>query len=101
MYVYLTFQIVHLQDFKYWEIFSGLTVDQIREREEDYEYPPRLKIECQQIDASKSLQFSFEVSKRNMNNDIQPVAQFSLNKIRKGKCNCIIIKYTLLFGSRD
>ena len=78
------FQITHLQDFKYWEIFSGLTPEEIREREEDNEYPPRLQIECKQTDTSKSLQSSFKVSKRNMNNEIQHISQFPLNNIMKG-----------------
>ena len=78
------FQITHLQDFKYWKIFSGLTPEEIREREEDYEYPPRLQIECKQTDTYKSLQSSFKISKRNINNEIQHIAQFPLNNIMKG-----------------
>ena len=68
IYVYYSIQhsiqIAHLCDFKYWEIFQGLTVEQIREREQSFEYPPRLQIKCEQIDYSKSLYSSFEISKR-------------------------------------
>ena len=76
-------QIAHLGDFKYWRIFHGLTVEQIREREELCEYPPRLQIKCKPFDAAKSLYFSFTVSKRSKNRDI-PIAQFLLDKILAG-----------------
>ena len=76
----LSMQITHLRDFKYWEIFSGLTVEQIREREESFDYPPRLKIECVQIDVSKSLFSSFVVSKRSKNMETTPIAQFLVIK---------------------
>ena len=51
----------------------------MKERERNFEYPPRLKINCQQIDASKSLCSSFMVSKRS-NSEETPIAQFPLVK---------------------
>ena len=78
-------QITHLHDFEYWKIFHGFTVEQIKEREESFEYPPRLQIKCEQIDDSKSLYSSFEVSKRNNNQDI-PIATFSLIRKVAGEC---------------
>ena len=72
-------QITHLCDFEYWEIFRGLTVEQIREREESFEYPPRLQITCAQIDNSKSLCSSFRVSKRSKDME-KPIAEFPLVK---------------------
>ena len=74
-------QITHLCDFEYWEIFRGFTVEQIKEREESLEYPPRLQIKCEQIDATtcKSLFFSFKISKRSKDREI-PIAQFPLIK---------------------
>ena len=72
-------QITHLCDFEYWEIFDGLTVEQIREREESFEYPPRLQIKCEQIDNSKSLYSSFKISKRSKDKE-KPIAQFPLVK---------------------
>ena len=72
-------QITHLRDFEYWKIFSGLTIEQIREREESLEYPPRLQIKCEQIDASQPLYCSFKISKKS--NSIEtPIAKFSLVK---------------------
>ena len=80
MHVFIfTIQVTHLCDFEYWEIFRGFTVDQIKEREESFEYPPRLQIKCEQIDDTKPLIFSFEVSKRSKNMKI-PIAKFSLVK---------------------
>ena len=72
-------QITHLRDFKYWEIYRGLTVKQIKERERNFEYPPRLKINCEQMDASKPLCSSFKISKRSKDEEI-PIAQFPLVK---------------------
>ena len=72
-------QITHLHDFEYWEIFRGLSIEQIKEREESLEYPPRLQIKCEQLDASKPLFSSFKVSKRSKNREI-PIAQFPLIK---------------------
>ena len=72
-------QITHMQDFKYWEIFYGLTVEQMKERQRNFEYPPRLKINCEQIDASKPLCSSFKVSKRGKGEET-PIAEFPLFK---------------------
>ena len=68
-------QIVHLQDFEFWKIFDGLTVEERREREESFDYPPRLRIECLQIDATKPLYSNFKVSKKHNKNVI---GEFSL-----------------------
>ena len=73
-------QITHLRDFKYWEIYRGLTVKQIKERERNFEYPPRLKINCEHMDTStKPLQSRFTISKRSKDKEI-PIAQFPLVK---------------------
>ena len=72
-------QITHLCDFEYRRIFHGLTVEEIREREERFEYPPRLQIDCQQNDSSKPLNCSFEISKRSKNNEA-PIAKHLLHK---------------------
>ena len=77
---YVIFQVVHLHDFEYWRIFHGLTVEQIKEREESCEYPPRLLIECQQIDPSKPLYSNFTVAKRNKSMEEKVIAQFPLVK---------------------
>lgn len=77
MYSLLHPQIIHLRDFEYWKIFHGLTVEEIRERETNFDYPPRLQIQCEQIDTSKPLYSSFEVSKRHKN---MVVAVFPLVK---------------------
>ena len=75
-------QITHLCDFEYWRIFKGLTAKEIREREESFEYPPRLQLTCDQIksDASKSLFCSFEISKTS-NSKTTTIAEFSVKKI--------------------
>ena len=85
-------QITHLCDFEYWEIFHGLTVEQIKEREESFEYPPRLQITCEQIDNSKSLYSSFKVSKRSKDKE-KPIAQFPLVKKVAGNHthDCVVI----------
>ena len=72
-------QITHLCDFEYWEIFRGFTVEQIREREECFEYPPRLQIRCEQIDDTKPLYSSFKVSKRSKDREML-IAKFPLIK---------------------
>ena len=77
--MFIHIQITHLCDFEYWEIFRGFTVDQIREREESFEYPPRLQIRCEQIDDTKPLYSSFKLSKRSKNREM-PIAKFSLIK---------------------
>ena len=56
-------QIIHLRDFAFWEIFHDLEPEEIEERQSNFDYPPRLQIECVQFDTSKSLCFSFEISK--------------------------------------
>ena len=56
-----------------------MTVEEIREREEQFEYPPRLQIDCQQIDPSKPLSSSFKISKRSKNNEA-PIAKILLRK---------------------
>ena len=56
-----------------------MTVEEIREREEQFEYPPRLQIDCQQIDPSKPLSSSFKISKRSKNNEV-PIAKILLRK---------------------
>ena len=53
----------------------------MREREETFDYPPRLRIECVHIDSSKDLCSSFKVSKKH-SNDI--VGEFSLVKLVSG-----------------
>ena len=72
-------QIIFLRDFEYWRIYAGLTAKEIKEREESYDYPPRLQIRCYQIDASKALLFSFTISKRTMNSQTN-IAQFVVKK---------------------
>ena len=76
-------QVTHLHDFEYWRIFCDLTVKEIKEREERFEYPPRLQIKCKQIDPSKPLYSSFKVSKRSKNKEV-PIAQFLLEKTLPG-----------------
>ena len=49
----------------------------MREREETFDYPPRLRIECVHIDSSKPLYSSFKVSKKH--NNIM-IGEFSLVK---------------------
>ena len=49
------FQVIFPYDFEYQRMFYGLTLEEIREREKSCHYPPRLQINCQQIDALKSL----------------------------------------------
>ena len=63
----ITYQIIHLRDFEFWKIFKGLTKEEMREREETFDYPPRLRIECVHIDSSKPLCSSFTVSKKHNN----------------------------------
>ena len=76
-------QITHVCDFKYWEIFRNLTVEQMKEREESLEYPPRLQIKCEQIDPLKSLNSNFKVFKTTKSNEV-PIAMFPLVKIVTG-----------------
>ena len=82
MYSY-TLQVTHLRDFEYWRIFHDLTVKEIRERQERFEYPPRLQIKCKQIDPSKPLYSSFIVSKRSKNKEVT-IAQYLLDKTSPG-----------------
>ena len=49
----------------------------MREREETFHYPPRLRIECVHIDSSRPLYSSFMVSKKH-NNIV--IGEFSLVK---------------------
>ena len=64
-------QISHCRNFKYWEIFGGLTLEQIKEREACYEYPPRFQFICKQmISTTKPLLFTFTVSKRSKDKEI-------------------------------
>ena len=90
----ISIQITHLCDFKYWEIFRGLTVEQIREREESFDYPPRLQIKCEQIDASKPLYSSFEVFKSTKSKEVL-IARFSLVKKVTGTYIHACIIFTL------
>ena len=60
-------QIIHLRDFAFWKIFHGLKTKEIEERQSNFDYPPRLQIECVQSDPSKSLCFLFEISKTHIN----------------------------------
>lgn len=76
-------QITHLGDFKYWRIFRGLTIQQIKDREALFEYPPRLQIRCKQVDTTKPLYFTFTISKRSKKKEVH-VAQFSLDYIVPG-----------------
>ena len=75
--LFFNFQITHLDDFKFWKIFEGLTKKEMRKREKAFEYPPRLRIECVHIDPSKSLCSSFSVSKKP---DNTVIGRFSLVK---------------------
>ena len=75
----ISMQVTHVCDFKYWEIFRGLTVEQIKEREESFEYPPRLQIKCEQINPLKSLDSNFKIFKTTKNNEV-PIATFPLVK---------------------
>lgn len=78
-------KITYLQDFKYWEIFCGLTIEEMEKRENDFQYPPRLKINCKQVGASKSLCSSFKVSKRSKDKEIILIAEFPLDKKVTGR----------------
>ena len=75
----ISMQITHVCDFKYWEIFRGLTVEQLKEREESFDYPPRLQIKCEQINPLKSLYSNFKVFKTTKKNKV-PIATFPLVK---------------------
>lgn len=96
MFVYpdIPFQITHLCDFEYWKIFQGLTVEEIKEREASCDYPPRLQIQCEQIDFSKSLFSSFEVSKKNWK---MPIAQFPLVKKVSGNHACMYMANCIMY----
>ena len=83
LHTFTTLQVTHLHDFEYWRIFRDLTVKEIKEREERFEYPPRLQMKCKQIDPSKPLYSSFKVFKRSKNKEI-PIAQFLLEKASPG-----------------
>ena len=76
-------QITNLRDFKYWKIFRGLTIEEIKERENSFDYPPRLQITCEQLDASKPLFSNFQVSKRSKHLE-RPIVQFPLVKTMSG-----------------
>ena len=76
-------QVTHLHDFEYWRIFRDLTVKEIRQRQERFEYPPRLQIKCKQINPSKPLYFSFKVSKRSKNKEVT-IAQYLVDKTLPG-----------------
>lgn len=53
---------ISLVDFKFWAIYY--TIEELQEAEKYCLYPPRFKVKCIQIDTSKSLYFSLEISKR-------------------------------------
>ena len=53
---------ISLVDFKFWAIYR--TIKEFREGERDCLYPPRFRIKCTQLDTSKSLYSSLEISKR-------------------------------------
>lgn len=75
-------QIIHLRDFAFWKIFRGLEPNEIEERQSKLDYPPRLQIECVQIDPCKSLHFQFGISKTH---DLGVViANFVVNKKATG-----------------
>ena len=76
------FQINHLRDFEHWRIFKGLKNKEIKEHEKKFEYPPRLQIECTQLDGSKPLHSSFVVSKKkkSMESREEHIAQFPIKK---------------------
>ena len=80
MYLLITLQIIHLRDFAFWRIFQGLNTEEIEKRQSNFDYPPRLQIECVQIDPSKSLYSSFEISKTDSNN----IANFPVIKKAAG-----------------
>ena len=52
----------------------------MKEREENYEYPPRLQIDCIQLDSSSSLLSSFVVSKKSTAMEEKDVVKFTLKK---------------------
>ena len=70
-------QISH-SDFMYWNIFSD--IEQLRECEELFEYPPRLQIIFQHINTSKSLSGSLVISKRNNKNSESVIGQYAVIK---------------------
>ena len=76
----MSFQIIHLRDFEYWRIFYGLTREQMEEREESCEYPPRLQIECEQVNPAKSLKYILKVSKKSKDTSKVIIAQFTVKK---------------------
>ena len=77
-------QIKHIKDFQYWKIFDGFTIEEMKERERTFDYPPRFQILCKQNDTSKSLFSSFVLSKKNLNEEEEEIAEFSLIKIVTG-----------------
>ena len=89
----VSMQITHIKDFQYWKIYDGFTIDEIKERKLTFDYPPRFQIQCEQIDASKSLFSSFVLSKRNRNKEEEEIAEFSLIK----KVTGTIVTYTCIF----
>ena len=62
-----------------------MTDKQITEREENYEYPPRLRIECKQMDISKALHSTFVVYKKSKDKEDECIARFTINKGITGK----------------
>ena len=52
----------------------------MKKREESCEYPPRLKIECQQVNSAKSLNSVFKVSKQSKDKSEVVIAQFIVHK---------------------
>ena len=78
---------ISLSDFKYWRIYS--THEQMIEREEICEYPPRFQIKYEQTDFSETICFNFVVSKKFENKDtknmeIKRIGQFPFVKKTTG-----------------
>ena len=75
----------------------------MKERENDFQYPPRLIINCKQMDASKPLCSSFKVSKRSKDEEI-PIAEFPLFKkvtgMRYTVCGACMYIHTLYVSSK-
>ena len=72
-------QIIHIDDFAFWKM-----PEKIEEQQSNFDYPPRLQIQCVQNDTSKSLYCTFEISKtHNMVNEV--IADFVIIKKAAGK----------------
>lgn len=80
-------------------MFRGLTTEQIKQREERFQYPPRLQIECEQNKPCEPLHSSFQVYKRYKELSIKapvPIARFLLVKKASGMHIAIVIYIMIL-----